>query len=312
MPLQEVPSTTDAPSPFDDSKADIILRSIDQVDFRVYKCLLSLASPVFETMFTLPQPSETTIADEARDGLTVIPIDESARTLHSLLAFCHPGCVPILDNLDDIQEVLRLAMKFDMQGVAQRVVQVLRAPEFMQKEPLRVFAIACRFRFEDEARLAAKETLRFPVSEWKFVKELEYTSGGTHQHLLDYFFHCCVAAGEVASCFDWITRSDYVWFTCTSSSCSDSRKTLVDVGDNAYCPKFWWKKHMQRANATLQICPHYEIISKRDWMLAALKESRCITCLRQGPKDLVRFSNEFSKEVLRRTSEVCLIGSMLP
>lgn len=45
-----------ADPPFDKASADCILRSADQahVDFRVYRLVLSLASSVFESMFSLP------------------------------------------------------------------------------------------------------------------------------------------------------------------------------------------------------------------------------------------------------------------
>ncbi|KAI6101550.1 hypothetical protein EV401DRAFT_792944 [Pisolithus croceorrhizus] len=61
-----------APSPFDHVKADVILRSSDDIDFRVFKSFLSLASPFFETLFDLPQPSEEMNTDvEIKDGLPV-------------------------------------------------------------------------------------------------------------------------------------------------------------------------------------------------------------------------------------------------
>ena len=51
--------------PFDGSRnADIVLRSCDGVDFRVYKEILALASPVFQDMTTLAKP----LADEGRSA----------------------------------------------------------------------------------------------------------------------------------------------------------------------------------------------------------------------------------------------------
>lgn len=58
------PVLTIASPPFDDPEADIILRSSDNVDFHVYKFLLSLVSPVFKSMFALPQIS----LEEGGDG----------------------------------------------------------------------------------------------------------------------------------------------------------------------------------------------------------------------------------------------------
>ncbi|KAG6330410.1 hypothetical protein ID866_8679, partial [Astraeus odoratus] len=80
-----------ASPPFGHPKADAILRSSDNVDFRVFQLFLSLASPFFETLFDLPQPSEETSADtETIDGLPVIPMSEDSKTLDALLRFCYP------------------------------------------------------------------------------------------------------------------------------------------------------------------------------------------------------------------------------
>lgn len=50
-----------AQAPFNDpdKAADIILRSGDNVDFYVYRIVLSLASPFFKYMFSLPQAAQT-------------------------------------------------------------------------------------------------------------------------------------------------------------------------------------------------------------------------------------------------------------
>ncbi|KAF8273062.1 hypothetical protein EI94DRAFT_1564704 [Lactarius quietus] len=53
--FKETSSTAFGP-PFDDADADIILRSSDQVDFHVYRVLLSKSSPFFKSIFSLPQP----------------------------------------------------------------------------------------------------------------------------------------------------------------------------------------------------------------------------------------------------------------
>ena len=58
-----------ATAPFDHAKADIVLRSSDNVDFRVFKLFLSLASPVFETLFDIPQPVEESEDQEIRDEI---------------------------------------------------------------------------------------------------------------------------------------------------------------------------------------------------------------------------------------------------
>ncbi|KAI5992385.1 hypothetical protein F5J12DRAFT_897285 [Pisolithus orientalis] len=91
-------SPTVALPPFDHEKADVILRSSDGADFRVFRLFLSLASPFFETLFDLPQPSEETNTDmEIKDRLPVIPVrkqqhQESTIITHVLQAQLHCSC----------------------------------------------------------------------------------------------------------------------------------------------------------------------------------------------------------------------------
>ena len=50
-------------APFvDDARADLILQSADKVHFRVFKIILSLASPVFADIFSMP--SSEKLCDE--------------------------------------------------------------------------------------------------------------------------------------------------------------------------------------------------------------------------------------------------------
>lgn len=74
------------PHDFDKSPtADIVLRSggPDIVEFRAHRTILSIASPVFETMFSLPQPG-------AEKSLPVCDLSEDPNTLQALLKFVYP------------------------------------------------------------------------------------------------------------------------------------------------------------------------------------------------------------------------------
>ena len=64
--------------PFDHTKADIILRSSDNIDFHIFKLCLSLASPFFETLFDIPQHIEENRDQEIKDRLAVIPVTEDS------------------------------------------------------------------------------------------------------------------------------------------------------------------------------------------------------------------------------------------
>ena len=55
--------------------ADVVIRTAGPLDFHVHKPILSLVSPVFKAMFTLPQPPTNT-----PDTLPHIDVEESAGT----------------------------------------------------------------------------------------------------------------------------------------------------------------------------------------------------------------------------------------
>ncbi|KAG2345774.1 hypothetical protein BDR05DRAFT_1011755 [Suillus weaverae] len=131
--------STCASSPFDHPKADIIMRSSDGVDFRVFKLFLSLASPFFETMFELPQPAVGT-NDDTKDGLPVISVQEDSKTLDTFLRFCYPSTLaedPSLENLTDIKAIVGAARKYSLNLIERKVCQALASPKVLEAEPLR-------------------------------------------------------------------------------------------------------------------------------------------------------------------------------
>src|ERR1700684_4311687 len=122
--------TVDLPKP------DVILRSSDNLQFPTYSLLLSLSSPVFRTMFTLPQPVESSPQE-----VPIINVSEDGVILARLLAFCDPGKAPLLHDLLDIQATLAVATKYEMTGIAQRLEGLLETSDAVKEEPVRVFAI---------------------------------------------------------------------------------------------------------------------------------------------------------------------------
>jgi hypothetical protein len=74
------------PEPYNVPDANFIIRSSDNVNFRVHKSVLALASPVFEVLVSLPQPSDCEIID----GLPVVRLSESSELLNSLISMLYP------------------------------------------------------------------------------------------------------------------------------------------------------------------------------------------------------------------------------
>lgn len=191
-------------APFDHAKADIILRSSDNVNFRVFKLFLSLASPFFETLFEIPQPAEE---KDQEDGLVVIPVAEDSKTLDALLRFCYPCTLaddPSLEVLKDALDVLEAAKKYSLDAIEKKACKAISNPKILESEPLRCFAVAHRGRLQEETLLAAKYTLRLPLIPPSFP-EIEPITASDLLALLPYHQRCGTAVYALRGDISWIT-----------------------------------------------------------------------------------------------------------
>ena len=131
--------TTYATMPFDHAKADIILCSSDNVDFCAFKLFLSLASPVFEMLFDIPQPVGESEDQEIKDGLVVVPVTEDSKTLNALLHFCYPCTLaddPSLEVLQDAMDVAKAAKKYCLDAIEKKARQAIVNPKILEAELL--------------------------------------------------------------------------------------------------------------------------------------------------------------------------------
>ncbi|KAF7968706.1 hypothetical protein HWV62_29666 [Athelia sp. TMB] len=198
--IADTPPVTDAGAPFDHAAADVILRSSDNVDFRVFKLFLSFGSPFFEDLFSLPQSASG--GSETRDGLPVVPVSETANILQMLLAMCYPmGAVdqPVLDKLEEVDLLLDAAIKYGIERVEKKVRGALVAPPCLRGNEVRVFAIACRHKLEVEAKVAARASLEQPIMEMESGPELKLLSADIFFRLLKYHQACVKAARAAAN-----------------------------------------------------------------------------------------------------------------
>jgi hypothetical protein len=85
-PRAQINSTTSPPEPFDVSDANFIIRSSDNVNFRVHRSILAMVSPFFKDLLSLPQPSDS----ETIDGLPVVQLSEGSELLYSLISILYP------------------------------------------------------------------------------------------------------------------------------------------------------------------------------------------------------------------------------
>jgi hypothetical protein len=132
------------------------LRSDEGTLFYVHSYTLRNASGLFSTIFTLPQPlNDTTTLNEPVE----IPIYETDAVATPLLRLLYGLPVPPWSSYDAIERVLFVAEKWDTPGPVTYIRDALMAPRFLNYDPLRLYALAKHFEWDDEAKAAAKLTL---------------------------------------------------------------------------------------------------------------------------------------------------------
>ena len=142
---------------FDAPDGDIILRALGPParDFRAHKLILSLASPIFKDMFSLPHPNSD---PSSVAGLDIVEVTDPPHALDLILRMIYPFAPPSFDgNLDTLVKCLVIADKYEIKGAKARLYNVLAQSAVI--EPLRVYAIASRFGFTRIADSASRHTL---------------------------------------------------------------------------------------------------------------------------------------------------------
>ena len=199
------------------ANADIIIQSCDSINFRVHKLVLSMSSPFFGDMFSLPQPSD----QEAVDGLPVVRLSEDAEVLKCLLTMSYPILSMITSSYDKTLMVLAASQKYDMDGVQSRI-----RTEFRDKHlPLptgaatfRAYAIASIGGLSTEKETLARLTLDFPMTFEYFHDGLPFFEGWVLCDLIRFRKRC---RDNLISCFKSFLDLDNppfnIWMSCRRS-----------------------------------------------------------------------------------------------
>jgi BTB/POZ domain len=248
-------STTMDPAPFDSPDADVTLRTDDGTSFRVYSRILSEASPFFRDLFTLPQPAADKDASTA-----VVPVCEGSEIIHTLLRFTYPIEDPPVETLSLLSDVLGAALKYDLAVAVQSLQRLLLSPKFVENEPTRVYAIACRHGLEEEAKIASSHTLNVNVLDGPIVEELKFITAYDYHRLLALHRSRSTAAQNYLLMCYTDTRC---------SQCSDGEFGLTK-------PSRWWVDWTTRAKEEVRRKPTTNVI----FSLAFLAKSSKAGCER--------------------------------
>ncbi|KAF9240602.1 hypothetical protein BU15DRAFT_73833 [Melanogaster broomeanus] len=166
-----IPLPSTAPEPFDNIDADVILRSSDNVDFRVFKIILSLTSPVFKDMFTLPQPDNQSPTSPSAIPVSGEQCDPSDSTITLLSR--HEADIQLIQGGSVLWPSMHYAVSLDWKELAERAAR---------------------------QTLKIKELGRASL----YTEEMEEMTAGSYHKLLAFHFACGVAAAGVGKSKKWI------------------------------------------------------------------------------------------------------------
>ncbi|KJA17701.1 hypothetical protein HYPSUDRAFT_46026 [Hypholoma sublateritium FD-334 SS-4] len=244
---------------FDSADADAILLTTEidhSTEFHVHKCILAAASPFFYDMFTLPQEVENPAKQQP-----VISVAETSHDLDIVLRCIYPVPAPTIHSLDELSAALGVALKYDFEIATSVLRNLLVSPQFLQSSPVRVYAIACRYELEAEAKIASQRTLNTSILDKPPCKELRYISAYDYHRLLTLHRRRSKAATDLLNA----TPS----LECTN--CNSSAFTVRQA------PK-WWHEFTHAAQEELSLRPTTDTIFGMEFLFRMARASGCARC----------------------------------
>ncbi|KAF8692067.1 Broad-Complex, Tramtrack and Bric a brac, partial [Rhizoctonia solani] len=126
---------------------DLVLRSVDGDEFHVHSAVLSVASPVFEDMFTACSPQSGQL----------IMMAETSEMLRIMLGFIYPKRSPVICSFETLEKAFHVADKYQLDDMHHQLRQRLSladSPVSVFRDPLGALRIASSLGFQDEVNLA--------------------------------------------------------------------------------------------------------------------------------------------------------------
>ena len=290
------------PDHLDMGNADVIIQSCDSVNFRVHKPVLSLSSPFFGDMFSLPQPFD----QEVVDGLPVVRLSEDAEVLACLLTMMYPIPSVIPNSYDKTLMLLAASQKYDMDIVQSRIRAEIRdkkLPMPIGAATFRAYAIASIKGLSSEKETLARLTLDFPMTFEYLCDELPSFEGWILRDLIRFRKRC---RDNLISCFksflDLSIPPFHIWTICASK-----RSHISGFGYSpSWLTDIFQKRLTELDQAFTNALPdtsniHEEYISA---LQAHITSGTCVACPRVHALNGEMFCNEIENRLALAISEV--------
>ena len=192
MPTSRLPYNV--PEELNDPNGDIILRSSDQVEFRVFRWPLQYLYPVFSDMFRLPDPAHASSQQSSMPP--TVQMEEPAPVIEALLRLSYPIDPPTVKDLPTMFLITEAIVKLQAERRCKWWIR-MAVENLVPANPWAMYAFllalgrkSCDYNFEEELRIAARGTVGQPVVRpWN---EAQLITAGDYDRLLMYHSECKV------------------------------------------------------------------------------------------------------------------------
>ena len=305
MTATEVPYKV--PEELNDPNGEIILRSSDQVEFRVFRWPLQRLYPVFFDMFNLPDSGAP--SSPKTSAQPVVQMDETAPVVEALLRLSYPIDPPIVEDLGTMVLITEAIVKLQAERGCRRWIR-MTVENIVHVNPWAMYAILLalgregyNYNFEEEIRIAARATVG-----WKILrpwKEASMITAADYDRLLIFHLECKNAFLKALDKGLAKAKLGYPG----NSHCS---KVNLKVGKSYYQVARWFVDF--RAKAREKFCGElrgeavedvslwYEPL-ERDRMAGVL----CFQCAKDSTLRMPEYTKELSKlmeEIISQVSDL--------
>jgi len=163
---------------FSEEDATFVLTSSDGTNYRLHPFTLRTTSGFFRDMISLPQKSTGEAGDAKPAQEEQIALDEGNRVLTPLLKMISGLAVERWKSLEELEGVLDAAQKYDMPGPLSTIRSTVASPPsyITLENPLRLYIIAARHDWEEEAQAASVHTLEVCLHDEALASILQQVS----------------------------------------------------------------------------------------------------------------------------------------
>ncbi|KAI0829850.1 hypothetical protein BC628DRAFT_1487398 [Trametes gibbosa] len=283
-------------TPFDDDDADVIFRSCDGVEFRLYKNVAAKASSVFRDMFTLPHQSE---------HISIEPLGTPQILWERLFRLCYPVPPPKFSTIDDVRVTLAAATKYMMHALVLKLEDALL--QILSVESRRVYALAYLFRMGDVTRRAAKVLREDPsFAELNSLPPKFDELPARALHAAQFYRRSCAEAAVGAIWHEngsWMNCGPrraapvgfWIWEQCTAHQVQPG--TTI-VSHSLRSRTQWWWLYINSLTAALYKRPDPRLATDMSLIEPPVAEAnKCRKCRKYALRDMLEFGR-FAQRII--------------